>query len=99
MEKGTSLTSNPYLSCPQSLIDGAAAGAEAFFLQEHTAVAADVFASGVTEVAPESQRHINDQKQISHIIHRGDGEDDVVDGTNASQSQQIWHGILEGEMA
>ena len=51
------------------------------------------------EVAPQRECDVCHKQKISHIIHRGDGKDDITDGTHASQSEQIEHTVAHIEVA
>ena len=74
-------------------------GASAFLFDLQAAVAADEFAACMGEVAPQCECDVSHKQKISHIIHRGDGKDDITDGTHASQSEQIEHTVTHIEAA
>ena len=58
-----------------------------------TAIPADETGSVVPKVLPQGKINIRSQKEIAYEIERGEAEDDIVDGTDGSQSAQIYHGL------
>ena len=74
-------------------------GTMALVLDLLAALPADILAPGVGDIPPYSQRDVCQQQQITHVIHGRDGENDVVDRTDAGQSEEVKHAFSKGEMS
>lgn len=67
--------------------------------QLRTAIAAIVADTGVTPIAAHGIEDVGQEERIAQIVESGNGEEDIVDGTNGKETGQIEEGSTRVEFA